>query len=907
MGTAPARFSPGGAPVDSHRRTIVLLSLVATLSYLAPKLEGGLMLNPKTAWPLWPGCAILVSVLVLIPTRIWPAFMLVSFAGFVLYDLQGGVPMASAAWFIPADTIQVLIAAFGLRYFFDSIPRLNNVRSLAKYWLFAVFLAPLAAAFLSARGIPGNYWTSWRIAFLSEVLAFLTLTPAILSWIGEGRAWLRKPRAYHLEFAVLTAGTVLLSFFTFAVPGPGDSPALLYSLVPFLLWSTLRFGSFGISSSMVLITLLAVWGAVHGRGPFSQQGSHSSMLSLQLFLIFAATPFMVLAALSEEQRLSEKTIRESEDRYRRILQTTNEGVWLLDSNLRNAYVNRQMAEMLGYEPRDMVGRSVLDYYFPEDVDHKMMFLEHRQQGAHEQREKRLRRKDGSELWVRMVAIPVFRDDGEFNGAFAMMADITENRRAEAALKRSEEYSREIVLRSPVAKIVTRGPEHKNELINHKFTQLFGYTIEDIPDEASWWRLAYPDPAYREEIKAEWQRRVERALIEQNDIEPMEASVRCKDGSTRHVEFHFAGLGDASLVSFVDLTDRRRAELELRESEERFRLVANTAPVMIWMSSPDKLRNYFNQPWLEFTGRSLEAELGNGWAQGVHPEDSKFCLDTYTSALDRRESFQMQYRLRRHDGEYRWVFDMGVPRFNLDGSFAGYIGSCIDVTERKMAEDALASLSGQLIEAQEEERRRIARELHDDYNQRLAMMAIDLETLAENIGDASPEAGQQVHELFNRVSELGADLHSLSHSLHSSTLDSLGLVAGVKAFCKEFAEQQGIQIDFAHKNVPRGIPEDAALCMFRITQEALRNVKRHSGAARAEVRLEFLGEELRLSVSDRGTGFDPTMSSAKGGIGLRSMEERLRILGGHLEIYSQPMKGSRIEACVPVKIARQHAS
>src|SRR5262245_38627465 len=123
MVTAPARFSPSGAHLDSPRRTIVLLCIVAALSYLAPKLEGGLMLNPKTAWPLWPDCAILVSILILIPTRIWPACMLASFAGFVLYDLQVGVPIASIAWFIPADTIQVLIAAFGLRYFFDGVPR----------------------------------------------------------------------------------------------------------------------------------------------------------------------------------------------------------------------------------------------------------------------------------------------------------------------------------------------------------------------------------------------------------------------------------------------------------------------------------------------------------------------------------------------------------------------------------------------------------------------------------------------------------------------------------------------------------------------------------------------------------------------------------------------------------------
>ena len=339
---------------------------------------------------------------------------------------------------------------------------------------------------------------------------------------------------------------------------------------------------------------------------------------------------------------------------------------------------------------------------------------------------------------------------------------------------------------------------------------------------------------------------------------------------------------------------------LRESEERFRLVANTAPVLIWMAGPDKLCNYFNQPWLEFTGRPLEAELGNGWAKGVHPEDIRDCMDTYSNAFERRESFKMEYRLRRNDGEYRWLFDIGVPRFDPNGAFVGYIGSCNDVTERKSAEEALASLSSQLIEAQEEERKRIARELHDDYNQRLAMLALDLENVAENIGDSSADAAQQLQEFFERVSELGADLHSLSHRLHSSTLESLGLVAGVKAFCKEFAEQQGIQVEFAHENVPHDIPEDAALCIFRIAQEGLRNIKRHSGADRAEVRLEGLEEKLHLSITDSGRGFDVNKRSAQSGIGIRSMKERLRYLGGHLEVHSRPMAGTTIDAWLPFK-------
>ncbi len=167
--------------------------------------------------------------------------------------------------------------------------------------------------------------------------------------------------------------------------------------------------------------------------------------------------------------------------------------------------------------------------------------------------------------------------------------------------------------------------------------------------------------------------------------------RRKDGSTFPVEVSIkqVRLDRVYRVSVVrDITERKRAEAELRESEARFRLVADSAPVMIWMSGTDKLCTYFNKPWLYFTGRSIDRELGNGWAEGVDAEDLQKCLDTYIQSFDRREAFKMEYRLRRHDGEFRWVLDIGVPRFNPDGSFAGYIGSCIDVTEQRRAQEQL---------------------------------------------------------------------------------------------------------------------------------------------------------------------------------------------------------------------------
>jgi signal transduction histidine kinase len=191
----------------------------------------------------------------------------------------------------------------------------------------------------------------------------------------------------------------------------------------------------------------------------------------------------------------------------------------------------------------------------------------------------------------------------------------------------------------------------------------------------------------------------------------------------------------------------------------------------------------------------------------------------------------------------------------------FLSAVMDEAHR--TQESLRSIGAKLINAQDQERSRIARELHDDYNQRLAMLAIDLEKLARNIHVSSIESTQQLHEMRDRVCEVSTDLHTLSHSLHSSTLETLGLVAGLRASCREFAEQQSLQVDFVHGNIPRGVPADAALCLFRVAQEALRNVNRHSGAHEVVVQLELLGAWLRLSVSDRGIGFDRTAAGGGG--------------------------------------------
>ena len=212
------------------------------------------------------------------------------------------------------------------------------------------------------------------------------------------------------------------------------------------------------------------------------------------------------------------------------------------------------------------------------------------------------------------------------------------------------------------------------------------------------------------------------------------------------------------------------------------------------------------------------------------------------------------------------------------------------------------LYGRLLQKQEEERLCIAREIHDNYNQRLATVAISLEELSDSLSDSCTDAKEKLHELFNRISELGADMHILSHTLHSSTLENLGLAPGIRAFCAEFTEQQNLQVDFFQDDVPAVTSQDQALCLFRVVQEALKNVKKHSDADRAEVRLERSGGELHLQVVDRGKGFDLKAHAPGRGIGIRSMQERLHLFGGELEVHSKPRVGTRIDAWLPIQSA-----
>ena len=352
----------------------------------------------------------------------------------------------------------------------------------------------------------------------------------------------------------------------------------------------------------------------------------------------------------------------------------------------------------------------------------------------------------------------------------------------------------------------------------------------------------------------------------------------------------------AIVTHTDITGRKLNETALRESESRFRHMADALPVAVWMSGPDTSRNYVNKQWLQMTGRTLEEEIGAGWLEGIHPDDRPGCMEVYLEAFRARQSFCMEYRIRHYDGEYRWLMDTGMPRYDSDGAFQGYVGGCVDTTERKEGEQILRDLNRRLIVAQEDERRRIARELHDHLSQQLALLAIELQQMMISPPGSAEMLASSLEEMWRRTTEIASDVHAMSHRLHPSKLEALGLVATIRAYCRDMS-RQGLLVKFSEHNVPASIPQDVSLCLFRVLEEALTNVSRHSGVAEAQLTLFGSDVDITLRIADAGKGFT-RQRQRPSGLGLVSMRERLQALGGTLSITSAPGKGTVVEARVP---------
>lgn len=283
---------------------------------------------------------------------------------------------------------------------------------------------------------------------------------------------------------------------------------------------------------------------------------------------------------------------------------------------------------------------------------------------------------------------------------------------------------------------------------------------------------------------------------------------------------------------------------------------------------------------------------NFLSRHVHPEDKHRIFQ-----FEVDDPYDLTFRMLASDGRVIWFHNL-ISITPLHGKSRRMSGFMIDISERKRAEANLKDLGGRLIAAQEKERSRIACELHDDFNQRLALLSIELEQLAKT---TSKESGnrQLLEKIQSQAQELSGDIHQLAYRLHPAKLDHLGLTAAVRTLCEEVSQSTNVRIEVQQNRLPADLPKDIALCVFRVAQEALRNSIKHSGAQSIRVLLWKTGDAVRLSVSDNGCGFDQKSEMKQSGLGFISMRERVHLLGGEMRINSQPQCGTCIDVSVPL--------
>lgn len=392
-----------------------------------------------------------------------------------------------------------------------------------------------------------------------------------------------------------------------------------------------------------------------------------------------------------ERKQSEASLRATENRFRAIFENAAVGITRVAPDGRFLEVNQRLCEMLGYTREELMKKTFMEIthrdYREADLNESRRMLA----GETEiyRREKRYLRKDCSVLWAGLAVSLVRHIDGSPDYFVTVIEDISAHKRAEDKLVQSEQRLRLALRAAGLGVFEWNIPADRAVWENERMYELFGHTNAD--GTLSKARLT-ADYIYPDDV-ASFEAALTNGMKSGRPVHTI-YRIRRKDGAMRWLDLSSSfepahdGLPLRMIGVLADITERQLAEEKLRASEKQFRILADTAPVLIWASGTDGFCTFFNKPWLQFTGRTMEQELGNGWTAGVHPEDYDRCLETYVTSFDARQPFEMEYRLRRYDGEYRWIVDHGVPRFSSKGNFLGYIGSCIDIHEHKEIERAL---------------------------------------------------------------------------------------------------------------------------------------------------------------------------------------------------------------------------
>lgn len=515
---------------------------------------------------------------------------------------------------------------------------------------------------------------------------------------------------------------------------------------------------------------------------------------------------------------------------------------------------------------------------------------------------RVMHSDGSVRWLSAQGRFYYLSNGEPDRMLGIALDVTDRKAAEEALHRKDSELTEA----------------------QRLAGVGSWQWDPATDTVLWsdelYRIAGRDPSlpaviYKDHptlyTSESWQRlsdAVQEALWTGAPYE-LDVEMIRPDGTTRWLTARGEVLRDTEgrIVrlrgTVQDITERRRSLEALRESEERLRLAAESGRMYAfeWDRATDVIVR--SAEFAHILGLSSEPKETTCrlMLNTVHPDDRARVVAVSNACTPENPTYRVQYRVLRPDGSVVWVEKNGHAFFDRKGEMLRVIGMVVDITDRKIAEETLATVSRRLIEAQEAERARIARDLHDDIGQRLTLILMTLDQLKQSVA-ATNGVLERIDNLRKQVVDVSRSAHNLSHELHSATLRHLGVAEAMRDFCRELSEQQRVEIEFSHHDVPETVTPEISLCFFRILQEGLHNAVKHSKVRRFEVELCGLPDRLSLVIRDAGVGFNPEAAIKGRGLGLISMQERLKLVNGELAIESGHTQGTAIYARAPLGVA-----